>query len=133
MTLTAWVGDTHAHLISMWTYMELWEERTGIKIDWIWQVGDFGFWPDPNSIDKATKRIFAHDGFNPTYDYTACLLGDYKIPIPTYVTRGNHEDQEYLRIHEKKHMLDNPKDFHRKPIELCPNLFYVPDSYIIER
>lgn len=130
--LLAAVGDTHAHLKTMWAYMEAWQKRTDHKIDWIWQVGDFGIWPDPNGIDKATRRNFVRERFDPTRDFTDCLLGDYEIPIPTYFTRGNHEDQGFLRIHEKQHMHLNPDDFHTKPIELCPNLFYVPDGYVIE-
>ncbi len=135
--LIAFVGDTHGNLILMYERLLEWQERTGLELSWVWQVGDFGIWPtmdslDPSSIKHAKKHGYpVREAFG---DFHKIILGEYKVPIPTYFTRGNHEDQRFLMTYEKSHQKEHKKRgaYLNLPIEICPDLFYVPDSHVIE-
>lgn len=133
--LIAFVGDTHGNIKLMYKRLLEWQERTGFQISWVWQVGDFGVWPtveslDPMSIKHAKKHGYSlQEAFG---DFHKIVLGDYEIPIPTYFTRGNHEDQRHLMLFEKQLKQDHPKDYLSRAVPLCKDLFYVPDSHIIQ-
>jgi hypothetical protein len=134
MAITAWFGDTHGNLKLMWDIAVKWQERTGIAIDWIFQVGDFGIWPamdrmDPQTVSHAERHGYPlKEAFG---DFQEVFLGGYEIPIPTYFIRGNHEDQEFLMTFERQLMQERPEDYLDHFVEICPNLRYVPDGHII--
>ncbi len=133
--LIAFVGDTHGNLKLMYQRLLEWQERTGQQLSWIWQVGDFGIWPTLESLDPATIKHAKKHGYpirDAMGDFQEIFLDKYEIPIPTYFTRGNHEDQLFLMTFEKQLMRDFPKDYLSRPAPICKNLFYVPDSHIIE-
>lgn len=131
MTISAWFGDTHGNLAMMWRMAQEWQERTGIAIDWIFQVGDFGIFPHEDRLDATSRKHAEKHGYSIKIaigDFPAVLAGEMEVPIPTYFIRGNHEDQEFLlNLHRKR------KDYHlRHPVEVVPNLFYVPDGCIFK-
>jgi predicted nucleotidyltransferase len=33
------------------------EASLGVRFDYVLHVGDFGVWPDPNRVDKATRKL----------------------------------------------------------------------------
>ena len=66
------------------------EESLHIRFDYVLQVGDFGVWPNPDRVDKATRR---HDGAG---DFPVWLRDNRTAPRPTIFIKGNHEDFAWL-------------------------------------
>ncbi|MEW8438217.1 MAG: metallophosphoesterase [Candidatus Thiodiazotropha taylori] len=109
-------GDTHGHLRLMFQLCRLWQLENGVHLDAILQCGDMGFYPDPNRVDKATKRFAELDpeelGF--AYYFRKGVEGDVTDPLmdrilkgapesldtirsPVVWCQGNHEDFQALR------------------------------------
>jgi hypothetical protein len=61
-------GDIHGAMDRLYQDVLAFEASLGIRFDYLLQVGDFGVWPDPSRVDKATRR---HDG-----------AGDFPPPRP---------------------------------------------------
>jgi len=55
------LGDTHGHLTLAYRVLKRWQEEEAQRIDLILQVGDFGAFPPPYRLDKATKRFAESD------------------------------------------------------------------------
>lgn len=127
----AFFGDTHGHLELMWNTAVDWQMRNG-RLDFIVQIGDFGIWPTPEGIDKATRYHMEKDGMKVGGDFQDYLAGLKQIPIPTYFIRGNHEDQEYLRKLELQQQELSPHKVWNCAIEILPNLLYIPDGYVVD-
>lgn len=140
--LAAFFGDTHGNINTMYAMVAVWEKRTGLNIDLVVQVGDFGFWLSEDTVDKMTARhakvlidkmadrgdeIRAVCG-----DYPDYVIGELVVPKRTLVIRGNHEDQEYLMEREKQLQADHPDDYLTRTIEMVPNMFYLPDGHVTE-
>lgn len=141
--LTAFFGDTHGNLNVMYAMAAAWEKRTGLTLDLIVQVGDFGFWLSEDTVDTMTRKhaeraneqarksalgtIRAVCG-----DYPEYVLGEQTVPTPTLVIRGNHEDQEYLMQLEKRLEQQHPEDYLTRTIEMVPNMFYLPDGHVVD-
>lgn len=58
--------------------------------DWVLCVGSFGVWPDPQAVDKASKRHGAGD-FHRRY------ADQVPLPYPTLFVEGTHEDHRWLK------------------------------------
>ncbi len=131
MAITAWFGDTHGNLRFMWQMATEWQARTGINLDWIFQVGDFGIFPHEDRLDPPSRKHAEKHGYSieeAVGDFPYVLTGELEVPIPTYFIRGNHEDQEFLlnlEREKKGYCLSHP-------IKVVPNLFYVPDGCVFE-
>lgn len=52
-------GDIHGAMHGLYADVAAFEATLGIRFDQVLHVGDFGIWPDPNRIDKATRH---HEG-----------------------------------------------------------------------
>lgn len=52
-------GDIHGAIDRMYEDILTFEATLGERFDWVLHVGDFGIWPDPNRIDRASRT---HDG-----------------------------------------------------------------------
>ena len=52
-------GDIHGAMNKLCDEVLDFEASLGIRFDFVLHVGDFGIWPDPTKIDKATRN---HDG-----------------------------------------------------------------------
>ena len=53
------VGDTLGALERMYADILTFEDMLSVRFAWVLHVGDFGIWPDPERVDRATRR---HDG-----------------------------------------------------------------------
>jgi hypothetical protein len=84
------------------------EEHLGRCFDWVLHVGDFGVWPDPERVDRATRR---HEGAG---DFPIWLQERRPAPRRTVFIKGNHEDFVWL---------DAQPD-----AEVLPGLFYLPNG-----
>jgi Icc-related predicted phosphoesterase len=96
-------GDIHGAMDLLYEDVLAFEASLGLRFEWVLHVGDFGIWPDPNRIDKATKK---HDGAG---DFSAWLTERRPVPRKTLFIKGNHEDFAWLA------------DQH----EVLPGLFYL--------
>ena len=130
--LVAWFGDTHGYLHYMYELAHRWEDENKRKIDCIFQVGDFGIWLTPEGVDPPSRRHAEKNGQRITGDFPDFYEGKAEIPILTYFIRGNHEDQLFLMDFEKKQMDEQLGVYWSEPVEICPDLLYVPDGHIIE-
>jgi len=52
-------GDIHGALARLYDDVLAFEIQLGVRFDWVLQVGDFGIWPDPLNIGRASRN---HDG-----------------------------------------------------------------------
>lgn len=48
-------GDIHGAMDRLYQDVFAFEASLGVCFDYVLRVGDFGIWPDPNRIDKATR------------------------------------------------------------------------------
>lgn len=83
-------GDTHGAIDRLYDDVLRFEAALEVRFDHVLHVGDFGVWPDPDRIDRATRR---HDGAG---DFPAWHGGGRAVPRPTVFIKGNHEDFEWL-------------------------------------
>ena len=70
-------GDIHGAMDRLYQDVFAFEASLGVCFDYVLRVGDFGIWPDPNRIDKATRH---HDGVG---DFPAWLREGRGAPRPT--------------------------------------------------
>ncbi|MCK4303627.1 MAG: metallophosphoesterase [Candidatus Eisenbacteria sp.] len=112
-------GDTHGHLRLMFQLARFWQKNHGVHLDGILQCGDLGFFPNPDMLDKATRKFADRDpeelGFSryfvrPEPPRTApprsdpclerTLRGDASdlntVRCPVIFCHGNHEDFQAL-------------------------------------
>jgi hypothetical protein len=83
-------GDIHGAIDRMYDDVLAFENVLGKRFEWVLHVGDFGIWPDPNRIDRATRR---HGGAG---DFSAWLANRRSAPRRTVFIKGNHEDFRWL-------------------------------------
>jgi hypothetical protein len=83
-------GDIHGAIDLLYEDVLLFEAALGVRFEWVLQVGDFGVWPDPSRIDKATKK---HDGAG---DFPVWFAERRPAPRKTLFIKGNHEDFVWL-------------------------------------
>lgn len=130
--LIAIFGDVHGNINLMFERAREWEQRTGLTLEALIQIGDFGIWPNPNAVDEMTRKHAEKAGLPPAGDFRSYALGELQVPKPLYFIRGNHEDQVFLRAHQRIHMSLFPDDYLTRTIEICPGMFYIPDGHIVE-
>jgi len=108
-------GDVHGHLRLMFQLCRLWQLEHGVHLDGILQCGDVGFFPNPNALDKATKRFARKDpeelGFWRYFSLPAPPENDEllertlngapddlnTVRCPVIWCHGNHEDFQALQ------------------------------------
>jgi predicted phosphohydrolase len=83
-------GDIHGAIDRMFDEILAFESALGVRFDCVLHVGDFGIWPDPRRIDRATRR---HDGAG---DFSKWLAARRAAPRRTIFIKGNHEDFDWL-------------------------------------
>lgn len=79
-------GDIHGAMDRLYEDVLAFEESMGARFDYVLHVGDFGVWPDPDRVDKATRK---HGGAG---DFPIWLAENRAVPRPTVFIKGNHED-----------------------------------------
>jgi len=92
-------GDTHGAMVSLYDDVQAFEASLGIRFDWVLHVGDFGVWPDPAKIDRASR---SHDGAG---DFADWLSEGRSVPRSTVFIKGNHEDFAWLDAQRKLEVL----------------------------
>ena len=102
-------GDIHGALDGMYAAILDFEQALGLTFDLVLHVGDFGAWPDPEKLDKATVK---RDGPG---DFARWLSQGKQAPRPTVFIPGNHEDFDYLSKFTS-------------PREVLPGLTYLPSG-----
>ncbi|MBW1806612.1 MAG: metallophosphoesterase family protein [Deltaproteobacteria bacterium] len=93
-------GDNHGAIDQLYSDVIAFEESLGVRFDYVIHVGDFGIWPDPDRIDKATRK---HEGAG---DFPAWYTERQPVPRPTVFIKGNHEDFVWLDAHPTGEILD---------------------------
>jgi hypothetical protein len=83
-------GDVHGAIERLYDDILAFEVSLGVRFDHVLQVGDFGIWPDPDRIDRATRN---HGGAG---DFAAWFTANRAVPRPTIFIKGNHEDFVWL-------------------------------------
>ncbi|MSP55068.1 MAG: hypothetical protein EXR69_05610 [Myxococcales bacterium] len=101
-------GDIHGALDRFYADVLAFEVAIGSAFDHVLHVGDFGVWPDPDRIDKATRN---HDGAG---DFATWRAAQRAVPRETTFIAGNHEDFDFLAAHEQR--------------EVLPGLRYLPSG-----
>ena len=97
----ALVGDTHTNAV--WTRRVV-EELAADGVDMVVQLGDFGWWPRSDFVQKVSRAAVIAG-------ITVCFID------------GNHEDHEHLEFHAN---LRNPERGRVDPVEMLPSLWYLP-------
>lgn len=111
-------GDIHGKLDEAYRHVGAGEARTGEPIHAVLQVGDTGFYPDPGTVDGATRRHL--DAGNAGLSYLPYLEGDLEPRWTMYFVRGNHEDFDFLNAHQGE------------PIDPHGRLIHTEDSVVRE-
>lgn len=83
-------GDTHGAIDRLYSDVSEFERYLHARFEALLHVGDFGIWPDPNRVDRATRD---HEGAG---DFPRWLSEGRSPPLPTWFIKGNHEDFEWL-------------------------------------
>jgi hypothetical protein len=134
-TYIAVLGDLHGHITLAYRLLKRWEKEHGKLLQAIFQVGDFGAFPPPFKVDKATMRFYQKDpdelSFIDYYDGSTeadeILAEDgpqkRKIAANLYFIKGNHEDFEYLQSLSSGNGYPIPVDVYGK-------IFYLPNGNV---
>jgi len=99
-------GDVHGRLERLYEGVLAFERELGRTFAHVLQVGDFGVWPDPARVDRATRE---HDGAG---DFPTWFAEQRGAPRPTTFIQGNHEDFSWLKSRR----------------EVLPGVHYLPNS-----
>jgi predicted phosphohydrolase len=105
-------GDIHGAMDRLYENVIAFETLLGIRFDQVLHVGDFGIWPDPARVDRATRH---HEG---TGDFPVWLRENRGVPRATVFIKGNHEDFLWLDA--------------RQDAEVLPGLTYLRNGCAID-
>ena len=98
-------GDIHGAIGRLYDDVLAFENALGRRFEWVLHVGDFGVWPDPDRVDKATRK---HEGAG---DFPSWFAERRAVPRKTIFIKGNHEDFVWLDSRDRE--------------EILPGLFYL--------
>jgi hypothetical protein len=104
-------GDIHGKIDELYAGVSAFEKHLGRAFQCVLQVGDFGAWPDPDHVDKATRE---HNGAG---DFPRWCKEKKTAPVPTVFIKGNHEDFSFLGNDGR---------------QLLPDLWYLPNGMILD-
>jgi predicted phosphodiesterase len=105
-------GDTHGALDRLYADVSEFERSLQVRFAALLHVGDFGIWPDPQRVDRATRD---HEGAG---DFPRWIGDGRGAPRPTSFIKGNHEDFDWIDT--------------RKTTELISGLNYVPNGRSVD-
>lgn len=112
--IIAVAGDIHGDIHGWYKWILAWQERTGITLDAVLHVGDFGVYL-PTVGYEYPESVVATS----TSDFKKYWEGRETVPIPTWVCPGNHEDYAALM------------KWQQAPNKI-PNLHLLPDGGITD-
>lgn len=123
-------GDLHGRILPAFRLAAAWEREHGVKLDGLLQVGDLGFFPVPERMDRATRSHAKSDPLELGARDVArrSQLGDEilagaAVP-PMWFVPGNHED--YAALREKQGATDGT-DF---PVDAYERIRCVHDGAV---
>jgi hypothetical protein len=105
-------GDIHGALVRFYDDVLTFEASLGVPFEAVLHVGDFGVWPDPERVDRATRD---HEGAG---DFPVWFAEGRSVPRPTVFIKGNHEDFAWLE--------------ERKGQETLPGLTFLANGDVID-
>jgi hypothetical protein len=105
-------GDIHGALDQLYDDVLAFEKALGLRFDAVLHVGDFGVWPDPERIDRATRE---HEGAG---DFPIWHASGRSVPRRTVFIKGNHEDFAWLET--------------CAGTEILPGLTYLANGHVLE-
>jgi hypothetical protein len=96
-------GDLHGRVLPAFALARAWQREHEEPLAGLLQVGDLGYFPRLDRLDKATKRHAARDPLElgarqvifPSKEADA-LFADPDVPSTLWFIAGNHEDHEML-------------------------------------
>jgi len=94
-------GDIHGALDRLYEAVLAFENSLGVQFEWVLHVGDFGVWPDPDRVDRATRR------HGDAGDFPVWCAEGRAAPRPTLFIKGNHEDFDWLEAQARREILPN--------------------------
>ncbi len=75
-------GDIHGAIGRLYDDVLAFESALGSRFEWVLHVGDFGVWPDPDRVDKATRK---HEGAG---DFPSWFAERRAMPRKTIFVKG---------------------------------------------
>ena len=118
-------GDIHGNIMGLYNTLLYLERKSGVRIDYVLQLGDMGFLRELVETDKIRSKtdieLFSELKY-PTKEFTQLKK---KIAAEIYFIRGNHDDNHSLLNLQK----NNPQGIIRVSKELP--LYYIPDGRTI--
>jgi len=105
----AFVGDVHGCVLHALGALVLLQDRRGIRLDAVIQVGDLGAYPSADRFDEPSRRFGrdhpAQGDFFRLLDPSPSLAGAVRSALghvpPVLFVSGNHEDHDWLAgLHE---------------------------------
>ncbi|NUS02865.1 MAG: metallophosphoesterase [Nonomuraea sp.] len=105
----AFIGDVHGCVLHALGSVLMLQNRRGIRLDAVVQVGDLGAYPSADRFDGPSRRFIADspaqgDFFrllDPTPELAATVRAALEQMPPVLFVAGNHEDHEWLAaLHE---------------------------------
>lgn len=104
----ALVGDVHGEMHAMVANLRAWEEREGIGLDFVLQVGDF----EPHRTLKDLAFMEGPRRHKHLGDFHDFIAGRSRFPWPVFFVGGNHEPHGFL-------------EGFTRPTEIVPNCVYL--------
>jgi Calcineurin-like phosphoesterase len=101
-------GDLHGRVLPAFRMALVWQREHGETVDGILQVGDMGFFPDPNHLDRSTRKHSRDDPLElgarlvafPSPEADA-VFDNSEAQATMWFTAGNHED--FAALEELRH------------------------------
>jgi hypothetical protein len=96
-------GDLHGRVLPAFALARAWQRDHEVPLAGLLQVGDLGYFPRLDRLDKATKRHAARDPLElgarsvifPSKEADD-LFAEADVPATLWFIAGNHEDHELL-------------------------------------
>lgn len=105
-------GDAHGQLTPLYDKVSALEAKHQIDIDWVLQTGNLGVWPDPQRIDRSTRKKGGD------VDFFKYYLNYDPVPYQTIFVQGKHDDHRWLNFMNS-----------RGQLEVMPNLNWLLNGY----
>jgi hypothetical protein len=117
-------GDLHGRILPAFRMAQVWQREHAEVLAGLLQVGDLGFFPAPDRLDRSTRKHARDDQL----ELGACLVayrspqadavfGQSDFSAELYFTGGNHEDYQFFE--EQRHAPgcsadDFPVDYYQR-------------------
>jgi hypothetical protein len=98
-------GDLHGRILPAFRLALAWQREQQEQVEGLLQVGDLGFFPDFQRLDKATRRHAEKDplelGAQQVFDRSReadAIFAEPELTADMWFTVGNHEDFDALEL-----------------------------------